>query len=157
MRNDTRPGHVTQGAAATQRQRLRFIAACGALTLVAAAGIVAAQPGASAPANPLGPAPAATREIALLLEHIERSGCQFERNGEWHDAPAARAHIDRKYRTLAERGKVPSAEAFIELAASSSSTTGRPYMVRCGQAAAVPSGPWLRQALARLRAPQGQR
>lgn len=103
------------------------------------------------------PSAAAAREITALLEHIERSGCQFERNGDWHDAPAARAHIERKYQALAERGKVPSAEAFIELAASGSSTTGKPYQVRCGQAAAVPSGPWLTQALARLRAQPGQR
>ena len=95
--------------------------------------------------------PVAAREIAALLDHIERSGCRFERNGQWHDAPAARAHIERKYRAVAERGKVPSAEAFIELAASRSSTTGRPYRVRCGQAQPVASAGWLTQALARLR------
>jgi hypothetical protein len=112
------------------------------LALACASGLAAAQQ-----ATP----PAAAREIAALLGHIERSGCRFERNGQWHEAPAARAHIERKYRALAGRGLVPSAESFIELAASRSSTSGRPYQVRCGQAPAVASGPWLAQALGRLR------
>lgn len=120
----------------------RLIQSLALLALVCGTGLAAAQQ-----ATP----PTAAREIAALLGHIERSGCSFERNGQWHEAPAARAHIERKYRALAERGLVPSAESFIELAATRSSTTGRPYQVRCGQAPAVASGPWLMQALGRLR------
>jgi hypothetical protein len=120
----------------------RLIQSLAVLALVCGTGLAAAQQ-----ATP----PTAAREIAALLGHIERSGCSFERNGQWHEAPAARAHIERKYRALAERGLVPSAESFIELAATRSSTTGRPYQVRCGQAPAVASGPWLMQALSRLR------
>lgn len=120
----------------------RLIQSLALLALVCGTGLAAAQQ-----ATP----PTAAREIAALLGHIERSGCSFERNGQWHEAPAARAHIERKYRALAERGLVPSAETFIELAATRSSTTGRPYQVRCGQAPAVASGPWLMQALGRLR------
>jgi hypothetical protein len=120
----------------------RLIQSLAVLALVCGTGLAAAQQ-----ATP----PTAAREIAALLGHIERSGCSFERNGQWHEAPAARAHIERKYRALAERGLVPSAETFIELAATRSSTTGRPYQVRCGQAPAVASGPWLMQALGRLR------
>lgn len=112
----------------------------------------AASLGAAQQATPA----AAVREIAALLDHIERSGCRFERNGTWHEAPAARVHIERKYRAVVERTPVPSAEIFIELAASRSSTTGRPYQVRCGQAPAQPSAAWLTEALARQRA-QGQR
>ncbi|WP_140626602.1 DUF5329 domain-containing protein [Methylibium rhizosphaerae] len=120
----------------------RLIQSLALLALVCGTGLAAAQQ-----ATP----PTAAREISALLGHIERSGCSFERNGQWHEAPAARAHIERKYRALAERGLVPSAESFIELAATRSSTTGRPYQVRCGQAPAVASGPWLMQALGRLR------
>jgi hypothetical protein len=46
---------------------------------------------------------------------------------------------------------VGSAEQFIELAGSSSSTTGEPYLVKCGSGATVESGTWLRSELQVMR------
>jgi hypothetical protein len=47
---------------------------------------------------------------------------------------------------------VQSAEQFIERAASSSSTTGQPYLVQCGGGAPVQSGTWLRSQLQAMSA-----
>lgn len=98
------------------------------------------------------PPPAVEREIEGLFAALERSGCRFSRNGTWYEAPRARDHLRRKYAYLRDRDAVRSAEQFIELAATKSSMTGRPYQVRCGAAAAQPSRVWFERELARLRA-----
>jgi hypothetical protein len=91
-------------------------------------------------------------EVAHLLDHLGRSGCQFSRNGTWYDAQKARAHLEEKYTYLQNRDLVPNAQAFIERAASTSSMTGKPYEVRCGTAQPVPSARWLGEELQRYRA-----
>jgi hypothetical protein len=99
-------------------------------------------------------APAATTraEVAHLIDYVASPGCQFNRNGTWYDGAAARKHLQDKYDYLARRDMVPDAEAFIARAASSSSMSGKAYLVKCGNAAPVQSGPWLTQELQRLRA-----
>lgn len=98
------------------------------------------------------PPPAAQHEIAQLFDALSQSGCRFNRNGSWYDAAAAREHLQRKYEYLLRRDAVPSAERFIELAASKSSMSGRAYLVQCPGAAAVDSGAWFRRALMQSRA-----
>lgn len=98
------------------------------------------------------PPPATQREIAQLFDALEHSGCRFERNGSWYDAPKAREHLQRKYDYLLRRDAVRSTEAFIDLAASKSSMSGRPYRVQCAGTAPIDSGPWFRNVLARVRA-----
>jgi hypothetical protein len=46
---------------------------------------------------------------------------------------------------------VQTAEQFIEMVASASSRSAQPYLVRCGNSAAVQSGQWLRSELKDLR------
>jgi len=96
--------------------------------------------------------PAAQREIAHLVDYLGHSGCQFNRNGSWYGPAEAVEHINEKYDYLVKRGLVGSTEDFIARAASESSISGRPYQVKCGAQAAVPSGAWLRAELARYRA-----
>jgi hypothetical protein len=98
-------------------------------------------------------APGATTqaEVAHLLSYLESSGCDFYRNGTWHSAKEARAHLERKYTYLVNRSMVSSAEEFIERAATSSSMSGQPYLVRCAAGQSVPSGVWLRAELERFR------
>ena len=84
------------------------------------------------------------------MDALSESGCRFQRNGSWHDATEARAHLQRKYDYLLKKGKVDSAEQFIERAASASSMSGRAYRVRCNgkeQDAAI----WFDGQLKRLR------
>jgi len=94
---------------------------------------------------------AAQKEIDHLIDHLSTSGCQFNRNGSWYDADRAVSHLQRKYAYLRDRNLVPSAEAFIERAASGSSMSGEPYRVKCpGQPEAL-SADWFRAELARSR------
>jgi hypothetical protein len=96
--------------------------------------------------------PAARVEIAALLNRLETSGCQFNRNGTWYAATDARAHLQRKLDYLENRGLVESAEQFIDRGASTSSMTGRAYLVRCGSEQPVESQAWLKTQLRALRA-----
>ncbi|MGJ7914950.1 DUF5329 domain-containing protein [Massilia sp. LXY-6] len=96
--------------------------------------------------------PHTPREIAHLLDFVAQSGCQFERNGSWHDSKAAREHLQEKYDYLQRRKLVPSTRAFIERAASQSSWSGKPYQVRCGSEQPITSAQWLNAELERYRA-----
>lgn len=100
-----------------------------------------------------GPTPGPVRaEIDALLSRITASNCQFERNRSWHNAADARAHLLRKLEYIEQRSEtITRTEQFIEHAASKSSFTGRPYRVRCGNAAPVESRIWLNGELNLLR------
>jgi len=89
------------------------------------------------------------REATALFDALRTSGCEFNRNGTWHDGAKAAQHLQRKYEHL--RGKVGTTEEFIEQGATASSMSGKAYQVRCGEAAAVPSGEWLLEKLYELR------
>lgn len=106
-----------------------------------------------APALRADPLPSASRaEIDALLVRLQVSGCSFNRNGAWHSATEARSHLLRKLEYLERKHAVHSTEQFIELAASASSVSGRPYRVRCGNDAPVESRVWLTSELHALRA-----
>ena len=96
--------------------------------------------------------PTARAEIDGLLSRLEASSCTFNRNGTWYPATEAKSHLLRKLKYLEDRGAVQSTEQFIERAASSSSTTGQPYLVQCGNSSPVQSGTWLLSQLQAMRA-----
>ncbi|MDJ0940719.1 MAG: DUF5329 domain-containing protein [Woeseiaceae bacterium] len=89
-------------------------------------------------------------EIEFLLSSVGDSGCSFIRNGKTHSSSDAEAHLRMKYK----RGKryASTTEKFIERLASSSSMSRKPYMIRCGEAAAVPTGDWFFERLKEYRA-----
>ena len=93
----------------------------------------------------------ARSEIDGLISRLQASGCEFNRNGNWYTGAEAKSHLLRKLQYLEERGAVQSAEQFIELAATSSSMSGQPYLVRCNNDAPVPSGTWMRTQLPAVR------
>jgi Family of unknown function (DUF5329) len=95
--------------------------------------------------------PAARTEIDGLMSRLEASGCEFNRNGTWHAAAEAKSHLLRKLKYLEDKDLVQSTEQFIELAASNSSTTGQPYLVRCANGATVRSSTWLLTQLKAMR------
>ncbi len=97
------------------------------------------------------PPATAQTEINYLLGFVATSGCEFLRNGAWHDSKRAQAHLRYKYEWLAARDQISTAEDFIDKAATKSSLSGRPYAVRCNGAAPVTSNRWLREVLARYR------
>jgi len=96
-------------------------------------------------------APAARAEIDGLLSRLETSGCEFYRNGSRHAAAEATPHLLGKLKYLEDRGAVQTAEQFIDLAASRSSVTGQAYLIKCGSAAPVESGAWLKSQLKVIR------
>src|SRR5688572_26607993 len=114
------------------------------VALVAAASISFAASGAV-------PNPSAKLEVEQLLARLAASGCQFHRNGTWHNAAEARAHLEKKYRYLLDKNLVRTSEDFISLAATKSSTSGKPYLVKCGDQEEVPSAKWLAAQLEKLR------
>jgi hypothetical protein len=97
------------------------------------------------------PDPVAKKEIEYLIAHLASSGCEFGRNGSWYSAARAVSHLQRKYEYLLDRDLVPNAEAFIEHGASESSSSGKPYLVKCPGQPEVQSSDWFRSALATLR------
>jgi len=97
------------------------------------------------------PDAAAKKEISYLIEHLASSGCQFNRNGTWHEASRAVSHIKRKYEYLLDKDLVTDTDAFIRLAATESSSSGKPYIVRCGAQPEQPSATWFQAALVELR------
>jgi hypothetical protein len=95
--------------------------------------------------------PAARDEIARLLQFVEASGCEFYRNGSWHNARAAREHLTMKYDYALERGMIGSTDDFITKIATGSSMTGFAYKVRCDGRPPLTSADWLRTELVRIR------
>lgn len=90
-------------------------------------------------------------EVNFLLGYVEGSGCEFYRNGSWHDSKAAQAHLRDKYKYLVARNLINSTEEFIERAATESSFSGQAYQARCNGGATVTSNQWLRGELVRFR------
>ncbi|MQA39978.1 DUF5329 family protein [Rugamonas aquatica] len=96
--------------------------------------------------------PAGSRaEIDALLNRLGSSGCQFNRNGSWYSSAEAKAHLTSKLNYLIDKKKVEGTEQFIALAASTSSMTGKDYLVRCGTAQPMPSSAWLKTELQSIR------
>lgn len=101
------------------------------------------------------PPPIAQTEINYLLGFIERSGCQFYRNGSWYESKQAEAHLRGKYDYLAAKDLIKTAEDFIDQAASRSSLSGKGYAIRCDSGPVVSTNQWLREVLARYRSSTG--
>ena len=88
-------------------------------------------------------------EVRLLIDAIAASRCDFNRNGRQHTAEEAAAHLELKY---ARAGKhIDSADEFITQLESSSSFTGRPYLMSC-EGDTLPAEDWMIDALEQIRA-----
>lgn len=88
------------------------------------------------------------KEIDYLLSYLADSGCSFIRNGEEYEAKEARNHLKMKYNYA--KGRIKTAEDFIDKIASKSSLSRKPYTVHCGEVQ-TPSKEWLGKALAAHR------
>jgi Family of unknown function (DUF5329) len=89
-------------------------------------------------------------EITALLEKLQSSTCEFNRNGTWYLAAEAARHLTQKLDYIEKRTPLTSTEQFITLAATSSSMSGKPYLVRCA-GVELPSATWLTKELAKIR------
>ena len=98
-----------------------------------------------------GVPPVAQQEIDHLFTYLKVSGCQFSRNGSWYTPQEAIDHINDKYQYLIRHDMVSTAEDFIKYAATESSWSGKPYLVKCGNEAPHETGPWFRAELQKFR------
>jgi Family of unknown function (DUF5329) len=89
-------------------------------------------------------------EVVDLFAYVRASGCRIERNGKLYPAAEAEAHMQKKYQHF--RDAIDSTEKFIELAASRSEVSGKPYLAQCNGRPPVPTRDWLLAELARFRA-----
>ncbi|MFG6447760.1 DUF5329 domain-containing protein [Roseateles sp. BYS180W] len=101
-----------------------------------------------------GPSNPARAETESLLQVLQDSGCQFNRNGSWYSGAEARAHLLKKLGYLEDKGMLKSTEDFINLGASTSSSSGKAYLVKCAESPAVESKVWLHTQLTTLRKSQ---
>jgi hypothetical protein len=106
----------------------------------------------TSPASSSDFTPATKSEVLHLISYIRQSGCQFNRNGEWYqDANAICGHIQLKCDYFLGKGAINSTEDFIKWSASKSEMSGKPYLVKCGDASPMPLSGWLSQELDRYR------
>jgi hypothetical protein len=80
-------------------------------------------------------------QINTLILTIEDSGCHFIRNGKTYTPVASVAHIKRKYNYY--KDDIDSIDKFIELSASKSLISGKPYYVLCDDKERQVSATWL--------------
>ncbi len=90
-------------------------------------------------------------EIDYLFSYLKESGCQFNRNEKWYSADEAVSHLGTKYKYLLEKNMLSSAEDFIDKAATSSSMSGKPYWVKCGNEGPVQSSAWFKAGLSKYQ------
>lgn len=95
-------------------------------------------------------------EIDALLGKLQASGCQFNRNGSWYSGVEAKDHLLRKLAYFEDKGTVQTTEQFIDLAASKSSSSGKPYLVKCSNEPAAESQQWLTRQLPAIRGAAGK-
>lgn len=101
------------------------------------------------------PDPVTKKEVAHLMGYLASSRCQFNRNGTWYGAERAVDHLNQKYEYLLDRNLITTTESFIDHAASESSISGKPYIVRCDGKPEIQSSAWFRAELARFRSRPG--
>jgi hypothetical protein len=92
------------------------------------------------------------QKIDALISHVERlKDAVFIRNGAEYSCADAADHMRTKRRNAGSR--IKTAIDFIELAASKSSVSGKPYLIRFSDGRELESGPYLKGVLASLETP----
>ncbi|BBM01958.1 DUF5329 domain-containing protein [Microbulbifer sp. GL-2] len=89
------------------------------------------------------------KEIDHLINFVSSSECTFIRNDSEYSSSDAVKHMNKKYQYFSS--KIYSAEEFIELSATKSTFSGKPYHIKCKNQPAQKSQSWLLNELARYR------
>jgi hypothetical protein len=87
--------------------------------------------------------------IGYLLDYVAASNCTFIRNGEPHTGREASVHFKSKYEHFKNKIKTP--EDFIQMAATKSMLTGKPYLVKTTDGKEISCAEWLGKVLADYR------
>jgi hypothetical protein len=110
-------------------------------SLLLGASLILIQMQATASQPPDDPEPT----VLYLIDVVAKSEQTFVRNSRHYSGTQAAEHLRRKYNHLRER--IGSTDDFIELAASRSMITGKPYLAIDSAGRARPVSEWLRQVL----------
>jgi hypothetical protein len=89
------------------------------------------------------------QEIDHLLQFVEHTECQYERNGQLHSGKEAAEHIKTKYNYF--KSDLDSTEKFVELSATKSTISGKYYFVHCPNRRKLKSQEWLLEELKTYR------
>lgn len=116
--------------------RHRCTVAVIALALVA---LLAAGPASSQPSGQVEQA------IRHLIAYVSEADLVFVRNASEYTPAEAAEHMEKKYRHF--RDDIETAEDFIELCATQSLLSGKPYLVIDPQGNERPTSDWLRAEL----------
>jgi hypothetical protein len=96
------------------------------------------------------PSPEEHGVIQTLIQRVEKmSTMTFLRNGDTHTAAEAAQHMQAKYAHF--KDKIVTAEDFIDRCASRSEMTGKPYMVKMGDAPPIEARTFLNNELRAVR------
>jgi hypothetical protein len=87
--------------------------------------------------------------IRYLLDFVSKSDCTFIRNGVPHTGREAADHFISKYEHFKNEIKTP--EDFIQMSATKSMITGKPYLVKTTEGTVIPCAVWLSKVLADYR------
>jgi len=87
--------------------------------------------------------------IRYLLDFVSKSDCTFIRNGVPHTGRKAADHFRSKYEHFTNEIKTP--EDFIQMAASTSMITDKPYLVKTPDGKEISCAEWLVKVLADYR------
>ena len=91
-----------------------------------------------------------TDKIERLIATVENlTNAVFIRNGQEHDARGAAKHMRDKWN--AQKDQIRTAEEFIDKAASRSSVSGKPYLIRFKDGREIESAQFLRDELKKLQ------
>jgi hypothetical protein len=92
------------------------------------------------------PAVQVEQAIQHLIAYVSGSDLRFVRNASEYTPPEAAAHMEKKYRHF--RDDIETTDDFIELCATKSLLSGKPYLVIDRQGREHRSSDWLRAELA---------
>ena len=87
--------------------------------------------------------------VQYLITYVKESEVTFERNFSSYNGTDAAAHINKKYQHF--KDEIDTPEEFIELCATASLMTRKPYLVTTKQGKQQPSREWLNTELAVYR------
>ena len=90
-----------------------------------------------------------SNEINHLLNYVVENKCDFIRNGIHYKSDKTVSHIKKKYAYF--KNKIKTAEEFIELSATKSTISNKPYLIECDGQALQTSKQWLLDELMKYR------
>ena len=96
-------------------------------------------------AEPYNPSNNTKKAIAYLIDRVANSHLTFTRNGIEYSSQEAADHIRIKYQN--SKSRIESPEDFIQVCASKSLLSGKPYLVSTAQGK-IPAEKWLGEILA---------